>query len=83
MQDVAQRPEGGFLKGIHRQRGVILAPLAYGLLAVAMTWPATARLGTHLAGGRPEPLYQATYLMGPAYSSCTYHKSLRVPQSLS
>jgi len=50
VQDVTRRSGGGFLKGIHRRQGTILALLAYGLLAVAMTWPAAARLGTHLAG---------------------------------
>jgi hypothetical protein len=34
----------------YRQRGAILALLAYGLLAVVMTWPVAARLGTHLPG---------------------------------
>ena len=62
MQDVARHSGEGFLKDIHRQRGVILALLAYGLLAVAMTWPAAARLGTHLAGGRSDLwVHQWTY----------------------
>jgi hypothetical protein len=34
----------------YRQWGTILALLAYALLAVAMTWPLAARLGTHLPG---------------------------------
>ena len=31
-------------------RKTILALLAYGLLAVVMTWPVAAQLGTHLPG---------------------------------
>jgi len=34
----------------YRQRGAILVLLAYGLLAVVMTWPVAAQLGTHLPG---------------------------------
>lgn len=50
MQDVTHHSSGVFLSGIHRQRGTILSLLAYGLLTVMMTWPAAARLGTHLPG---------------------------------
>jgi len=39
------------LRGIYRQRGTILALLAYGLLAVAMTWPVAVQLETHIPGG--------------------------------
>ena len=50
MQDVTHHSSGVFLSGIRRQRGTILALLAYGLLTVVMTWPLAARLGTHLPG---------------------------------
>jgi hypothetical protein len=50
VQDVAHRSRGVFLSGIYRRRKTILALLAYGLLAVVMTWPVAARLGTHLPG---------------------------------
>ncbi len=50
MEDVTHRSGGVFLRSIYRQREVILVLLAYGLLTVMMTWPAAARLGTHLPG---------------------------------
>ena len=43
-----------FLKRVCRRRRAILVLLAYVLLTVVMTWPVTARLGTHLAGGRDD-----------------------------
>jgi hypothetical protein len=49
-QEVAYRSGSVFLNSIYRQRGTILALLTYGLLAVVMTWPLAARLGTHLPG---------------------------------
>jgi hypothetical protein len=54
MQADGHRPGSSFLTGVHRQRGTILVLLAYGLLAVVMTWPVAARLGTHLAGERSD-----------------------------
>ena len=54
MQNPAAHRAGVFVSGIYRHRGTLLALLAYGLLSVIMTWPAAARLGTHLAGGRSD-----------------------------
>jgi hypothetical protein len=51
MEDVTHRLSRVVL---NRQRRAVLILLAYVLLAVAMTWPVAARLGTHLAGDRDD-----------------------------
>ena len=50
LEDVTHRSGGVFRRIIYRRREAILVLLAYGLLTVLMTWPAAARLGTHLPG---------------------------------
>jgi hypothetical protein len=54
VKDTSHRPSRILLKGSYQQRRTILILLAYVLLAVMMTWPVAARLGTHLAGGRDD-----------------------------
>jgi len=63
MRDVVHRQAGVYVRGICRHRRVILVLLAYGLLAVAMTWPLAARLGTLLPAGDGDDLWthQWTY----------------------
>ena len=54
MEDITHCLNRVFLKRICQRRRAILVLLAYVLLTVVMTWPVTARLGTHLAGGRDD-----------------------------
>jgi len=81
--DGGHRPAGVFVQGVYRLRGGILALLAYGLLAVTMTWPAIARLGTHLVGaGNDLRTHQWTFWWvkkaitqghNPFYSDLIFH----------
>jgi hypothetical protein len=51
MKEGMRRKVDGLLGGLPRRWEGGLVLLVYGLLAVVMTWPAAARLGTHLVGG--------------------------------
>jgi len=78
VQDVTRRPGGAFLRGICRQQGVVLVLLAYGLLAVVMTWPLAARLGTHLPGVGDDLWAHQWSFWGVEQSYCTSPTVLRV-----